>query len=164
MLRNFPRVRRWEETDDVLQNTMLRLTRTLQEIPVHSVRDYVRLASTQIRREIIDLAKHHFGPLGLGANYHTPGERDGADSPSGPEQAEDSPSNEPEKLAAWAEWHQRMEELPDEEREVVDLLWYHGLTQLESAAILGISLSTVQRRWQAARIRLVQHFAGEPPT
>jgi len=34
MLRGFPKVHRWEQTDDVLQNAALRLHRTLQQLPV----------------------------------------------------------------------------------------------------------------------------------
>ena len=32
MLRDFPGVHRWEETDDVLQNAVLRLCRALEEV------------------------------------------------------------------------------------------------------------------------------------
>jgi RNA polymerase sigma-70 factor (ECF subfamily) len=46
--------------------------------------------------------------------------------------------------------------LPDEEREVVNLLFYGGLTQQEAARVLGVSLRTVKRRWQSARCRLYE--------
>jgi RNA polymerase sigma-70 factor (ECF subfamily) len=47
-----------------------------------------------------------------------------------------------------------VDSLPDEEREVVQLLWYEGLRQPEAAVVLGISLATLKRRWQVARLRL----------
>jgi len=34
--------------------------------------------------------------------------------------------------------------------------------QDEAAELLGVSLSTVKRRWQAARLRLMAAFEGEP--
>jgi RNA polymerase sigma-70 factor (ECF subfamily) len=37
---------------------------------------------------------------------------------------------------------------------VVQLLWYEGLRQPEAAVVLGISLATLKRRWQVARLRL----------
>lgn len=49
-----------------------------------------------------------------------------------------------------------MEALPEEEREVVNLLWYEGMSQPEAADLLGISSRTVLRRWHAARLKLFQ--------
>lgn len=46
--------------------------------------------------------------------------------------------------------------MADEQREIVNLLWYEGLSQPEAAAVLGVSLATVKRRWQAARLALYQ--------
>ena len=51
-----------------------------------------------------------------------------------------------------------VEPLPDDEREVFALVWYHDLSQAEAADVLGVSVRTVIRRWQAARIRLQQGF------
>ena len=62
MLRGFPRVQRWEQTDDVLQNALLRLRRALEKTSPESVRSFVNLAAVQIRRELIDLARHYDGP------------------------------------------------------------------------------------------------------
>src|SRR5947209_20380976 len=52
MLRDFPGVHRWEETDDVLQNSFLRLSRALGELQLPTVADFFRLAAVQIRREL----------------------------------------------------------------------------------------------------------------
>jgi len=67
-LRGFPAVARWEQTDDVLQNALVRLTRALETEKPKSVLGFVGLAATQMRRELIDLARHYRGPEGLGAN------------------------------------------------------------------------------------------------
>jgi DNA-directed RNA polymerase specialized sigma24 family protein len=39
-------------------------------------------------------------------------------------------------------------------REVVDLLWYEGLSQTEAAEVLGVAAITLKRRWAEARLRL----------
>jgi RNA polymerase sigma-70 factor (ECF subfamily) len=57
-------------------------------------------------------------------------------------------------LAQWTEFHRVIERLPDKERQVVDLLFYHGLSQAEAADVLAIDTSTVKRRWRAARLTL----------
>src|SRR3954468_524031 len=71
MLRRHPHVRRWEETDDLLQAALMRLHRSLAEVRPGDVRHLDNLAAAQIRRELIDLARRHHGPEGLGANHHT---------------------------------------------------------------------------------------------
>src|SRR5437870_4454184 len=60
----------------------------------------------------------------------------------------------PADLARWEAFHEEVNRLPEEEREVFNLLYYAGRTQEEAAAILDISASTVFRRWTAARLTL----------
>ena len=74
MFHGYPNLRRWEQTDDVFQNSMVRLHRALANVRVESVRHFFKLGAVQIRRELLDLAKHHFGPEGGGANHHTDGQ------------------------------------------------------------------------------------------
>jgi RNA polymerase sigma-70 factor (ECF subfamily) len=170
MLRRYPRVRRWEETDDVLQNVSLRLYRTLEQVTPTSVRDFVRLASLNIRRELLDLVRHYYGPRGLGAHHAaTPrpgGDTLAVDSSSSPERRQDreaAETDDPSRLEAWTELHSQAGQLPEDEREVFDLLWYQGLTQAEAAELLGVNERTVKRRWQAARLHLFDALRGEMP-
>lgn len=146
MLRGYPTVKRWSETDDVLQNAMLRLHRSLAEVRPDSPRQFYGLAATQIRRELIDLARHFNGPKGIGANHHT--------DDGNAIEAKPSENVEPENLESWTEFHEAVEALPEDQREVVSLLWYEDMSQPEAAEILGISLATLKRRWQAARLAL----------
>ena len=163
MLRRYPRVRRWEETDDVVQNVVLRLHRALEQIQPATVRDFLRLAALNIRRELLDLVKHYYGPEGAGAHHATtPAPKDDTHPDPGREPA--GRTHDPERLAAWAEFHRQVEALPADEREVFDLLWYEGLSQTEAAELLGVSERTVQRRWQAARLALYDALHGELPT
>ena len=57
----------------------------------------------------------------------------------------------------------RSRSLEDEDREIFDLLWYQGLTQVEAARILGLSERQVNRRWMAARLRLADALGGQLP-
>jgi RNA polymerase sigma-70 factor (ECF subfamily) len=162
-LHRYPRVRRWEQTDDVLQNVCLRLDRTLREVTPEDARAFLRLASLNIRRELLDLIKHYYGPRGQGAKHATnAGPPDESAPPDGRLQVADV-AGEPARLAAWSEFHQAVERLPNEEREAFDLLWYQGLTQAEAAEVLGVAERTVKRRWQAARLHLFEALHGELP-
>ena len=163
MLKGYPNVHRWEQTDDVLQNAGIRLHRTLQQMPVQTPLDFFRLAALNIRRELLDLAKHYYGPRGQGAHHATwgPGDSSATGSDSGP--APHDPSDDPARLAAWGEFHERIGSLPDEERAVFDLIWYQGLSQAEAAELLNVSERTIKRRWQAARLKLHEALEGEMP-
>jgi RNA polymerase sigma-70 factor (ECF subfamily) len=164
MLRDFPGVHRWEQTDDVLQNAALRLSRALREVQPPTVADFFRLAAVQIRRELIDLARRCAGPEGLGAHHASiAGAGTGRESlaAAGPNPADTT--RDPDRLAAWTDFHRQVESLPAEEREAFDLLFYQGLSQAEAATVLDVSERTIKRRWQAARLLLVQTLGGKMP-
>jgi RNA polymerase sigma-70 factor (ECF subfamily) len=160
MLRDFPSVQRWEETDDVFQNAALRLCRALHEVQPETVADFFRLAAVQIRRALLDLARIYSGAHGLGA-HHASNDRPGKarSSRSNPPDT----TRDPNRLAAWTEFHREAELLPVEERAVFDLLFYQGLTQAEAAAVLGVAEITIKRRWRAVRMRLVQALGDRLP-
>ena len=158
MLQGYARVRRWEETDDVLQNALVRLYRTMKDVPPQSVADFLRLAALNIRRELLDLAKHYYGPHGHGAHHVTLGP-----DQEGPPEAPGHPSLDPGRLDVWGEFHEQVERLPDGERAVFDLLWYQGLSQAEAAAVLAVNERTIKRRWQSARLKLHDALRGELP-
>jgi RNA polymerase sigma-70 factor (ECF subfamily) len=161
MLKGYPTVQRWEQTDDVLQNAVLRLRRALEGVTPATVREYFGLAALQVRRELVDLVRHYYGPLGQGAHHLTEaGHPEGG--PNAPEPGD--LTGDPGRLAAWAEFHRQIGALPADEREVVELLWYQGLSQAEAAAVMGISERTVQRHWQSARLRLRAALGDALPT
>ncbi|MBL9124304.1 MAG: sigma-70 family RNA polymerase sigma factor, partial [Planctomycetaceae bacterium] len=58
--------------------------------------------------------------------------------------------------------YEAIAKLPDDEREVVDLVWLHELSQAEAATLLGITLRTVGRRWRRARLRLFAQLRDSP--
>ena len=162
MLRRYPGVRRWEQTDDVVQNAVLRLWQCLDAVKPASVRSFINLAAVQIRRELIDLARHYDGPHGPGRHHAGQGGPYGSGGPPGPpDTAIDT--DDPARLADWTEFHHQVEALPGEEREIFDLLWYQGLPQAEAAALLGITERVVRYRWRAARLKLHERLGGRFP-
>jgi RNA polymerase sigma factor (sigma-70 family) len=162
MLKGFGRVKRWEQTDDVVQNSLLRLYRTLADVQPADAVEFYRLAALNIRRELLDLSRHYYGPRGLGANY--------ASVEKGPDQSQAgrgfdqaAVDDDPGRLAAWTAFHAQVEELPDDEKAVFDLLWYQELSQAEAATLLNVSERTIKRRWASARLRLHEVLRGKLP-
>jgi RNA polymerase sigma-70 factor (ECF subfamily) len=136
MMKPFRRLYRWEESDDVFQHAMLRLHRSLENVKPESVAQFFALAATHIRRVLLDMARHYFGPEGPGTYQHLDG---------------DAASDEPDSPQKWTEFYETLDTLPSEERAVVDLLWFEGLTQAEAAVVLETSERTIKRRWYSAR-------------
>lgn len=160
MLRGYPHLRRWEDTSDVFQTAAIRLYQSLSEVRPDSVRSFFGLAATQIRRTLIDLARHHFGPQGQAAKHHSDA---GASHGEGIVESEPATTERPETLASWAEFHEAVERLADREREVFELVWYGGMSQQDIALLLRISVPTVQRRFRTARRHLVAALDSDCP-
>lgn len=150
MLLRFPRVARWAEKDDVLQNASLRLIRALGEVRPDSMRAFYALASTQIRRELLDMTKSLYGPHGDAAHYISldPNDSDARRKMDPAFPQEDS------ELERWCNFHEQVDSLPAEEREVVGVIFYQGWKQDEIANMFGVHLRTVQRWWKSALRKL----------
>ena len=59
MLHKFPGVKRYEDTADLVQESMIRLLRSLREVSPTNTREFFGLAAEQIRRQLLDLLKRH---------------------------------------------------------------------------------------------------------
>jgi RNA polymerase sigma factor (sigma-70 family) len=157
MLRDFPRLRHWVDTSDVLQGAITRLLCSLRSVHPTSTRDFFNLAATQIRRELLDLVRRfHCRPDARAVHqneggddlFHQVPSHDGASS---------------DDLELWATFHERVEQLPVEEREVVGLMFYHGWTHAQIAELFSVDERTIRRRWRSACRRLNEALGGRLP-
>jgi RNA polymerase sigma-70 factor (ECF subfamily) len=156
MLRGFPNVRRWADTDDVLQSALMRLLHTLQATQPESTRHFVNLSALHIRRELLDLARHYRNRL------DAPGGAGGEEG-QGAAEVPDPGNDLAGDLDLWSAFHEQVERLPAEEREVVGLTFYHGWTQAQIAELFGVDERTVRRRWRAAALKLTEALGGRLP-
>ncbi len=159
MLRNCPRGGRWQEPEDLVQDTLLRLVQSLGQIEIRSVREFFGLASLHMRRELIDLARRC--PR-LESDFHSWPRNPGPDASQQSFQPEDSAAAAGD-LDAWSAFHEAVEKLPAVEREVVGLLFYHDHTQAEAGEILQCSERQIRRHWQSACSRLHAAVKGQLP-
>lgn len=162
---DFERLGRWEQTDDILQNASLRLFDSLRSVTLADERHFYRLAALQIRREMVDLCRHYQGPLGVGANHHTQRRQANAEKSAAPpayDQAE--VSADPRRMHEWGEFHRCVGELPEKEREVFEMLWYHELSQQEVAELTGLSTRQIKRIWRSAKLQLHDRLQGDVPS
>lgn len=162
MRRSFPNVPgRLADSDDVFMGAICRLIRSLENLdpPPASTREFFAIAATCIRSELLDLARHYGSQRRRGDRAAVPiGEDSGGEvgHPAAP--TEDAPM-----LERWTRFHQAVEQLPAEEREVVGLKFYHGWTEEEIAELFSVSPRTIRRRWASAGARLVEALGGAMP-
>lgn len=164
MTRGFPQVRRWDETDDVVQGASLRLARALDAVVPTDARHLLNLIATQVRRELIDLARRYAGAESF-ARYHETnlGHVDGQEIFRS-DAAEDPANADTETVNSWTRFHEVADTLDDEDRELFNLVWYLGLGQEQVAKTLGCSVRTIARRWDVVKQRLVAQLKGQAPT
>lgn len=166
MLRNYPLVHAYEQTDDVFQKAVLRLCRALKAITPKSTSALFGLSSVQIRRELLNLARHYRSRPDLlhrasAVDWHP----DGAIPTlvNTPQFESPRSDNELELLDQWAAFHDAAAALPEPRREAFDLIWYQGLSCEEVARIQQVSSRTVRNRWNAARQAIYEALDGNLP-
>ena len=165
MLARFPKVRRWDDTDDVFQNAAMRLHRALAETRPESPRAMMALAATQLHRELIDLARRYSGPMSFAANHATGVARPPAAAESSSDGAAgvEAAAAPEEPLDRWTQFHDAIAALPGELREVFHLVWYLGADQRSIAQLLDCSERTVKSRWREAREAVRAALDDTPP-
>jgi RNA polymerase sigma factor (sigma-70 family) len=151
MLRAFPTVQGQTQTEDVLQGCLVRLLNALRSLVPKDTREFYGLAAVQVRRELLDLARQFARrpatARGEPGNLAEVAERREA----------------PEDLEMWCRFHQEVENLPVEQREVFGLAFYHGWTQGQMAQLLGVDERTIRRHWRNATLRLAETLGSRLP-
>lgn len=155
MFHQYPSLRPWIQTDDVFIEVQDRMNRTLKNIPVKSARGYFSLATQQLRYALIDLWRKYVGPHGV-RQPHPLGEMGTQEEVNG---ANIDSRIEQEDLLDWAEIHEWISQLPEEEKLAFELLWYQGLNHKEAANLLNISESMLCRNWQRARLHFQEKYS-----
>ena len=128
------------DTTDVANEVALGLYQVLDEVRPATVNDFFHLAAQRVRWLLLNRARQTDR-----LRSHLRDQRP----------VEGTESSGEEALPATLEaLYQQIESLPEKEREVVDLLCFHGLSRGEAAALLGVTERSVRRYWAAARVKL----------
>jgi RNA polymerase sigma factor (sigma-70 family) len=138
------------ETDELLDGVVAGLITALQKVQPQTVRQFFALANQHMRWQLNDLARLLDSRPSLIAY-----------SESGvlaPPQSNDSCLSQDARRMLVA-----IEGLPPEDREVFELVRIQGLSNTETAAVVGVSVKTVQRRLNHARLLLAQLLADLHP-
>ncbi len=139
---------RKERTGHTLQSTALVHEAYMRLVDQRHARlenrnHFFAVASQAMRRVLVDHARRHQAGKRIGAN-------DKVSLENAPELAIESNY----EILAVNQALERLSEIKPEHAELVELRYFGGLTNPEAAAVQGVSLATVERRWQVARIWL----------
>ena len=104
---------------------------------------------------LLDLARFFARREKAGLRPDDPRDPEDSSVRSGPQ---DMRTDDPDELEKWCHFHEEVEKLPVQEREVVSLIYYHGWKQAEIANLFDIAERTVRRRWESAMIHLRDTF------
>ena len=126
--------------DELLGAVVVRLLKALREARPETVREFFALANQHMRWELNDLARRLDNQPAVGELY------EGI--------ALSTPSSASKLSPSALRMLQAIDDLPEEEREVFDLVRIQGMTQVETAEVLGVSKKTVQRRLDRAMLTL----------
>ena len=150
---SFPALRCRHDLDSVVHESWLRLAQALDKVEPPTVADFFRLAAFKVRQVLLDMAerdRHREREVG----------RENATCDSGVSDSPAGLTHNPERLALWAEFHERVSALPKEERTVFEMHYYLGLPQSEIARVLELPPRKVSYLWVAATDKLARYLSG----
>jgi RNA polymerase sigma-70 factor (ECF subfamily) len=132
------------QLDELLDAVVERLLKAMREVRPQTVREFFALANQHMRWELNDLARrldHQPAAVELSEwMVSAPLTNGSALSPDGRRMLE------------------AIDNLPEEEREVFELVRIQGLPQTEVAGVLGVSAKTVQRRLNRSLLLLAKEL------
>jgi RNA polymerase sigma-70 factor (ECF subfamily) len=138
------------QTDELLGGVVAGLLTALRKVHPQTVRQFFALANQHMRWQLNDLARL------LDEQPRTaPLAESGIASPLN---SSDSCLGQDARRMLAA-----IESLPEDEREVFELVRIQGLSHAEAAGIVGVSVKTVQRRLNRARLLLAEQLADLRP-
>ena len=117
-----------------------RLLKAMRAARPQTVREFFGLANQHMRWELNDLARRLDSQPAVGELYE-------GIALSTPSSVSNLSPNGLRMLEA-------VDDLPEEEREVFDLVRIQGMTQVEAGEVLGVSNKTIQRRLNRALLML----------
>jgi RNA polymerase sigma-70 factor (ECF subfamily) len=138
------------EADELLGGVVERLLTALRAVRPQTVRQFFALANQHMRWQLNDLARR-LDERPRAAALSEPGVA------APPDSSDSCLSQDARRML------QAIEGLPEDEREVFDLVRIQGLTHAEAAGVVGASTKTVQRRLNRARLLLAEQLADLRP-
>lgn len=152
LLRRYPRLTRPPlnlQAEEMLSAVVERLLKAMREVHPETPRQFFALVNRHMRWELNDLARRLDQQTRAQGLY---------------EDAVPAPETSGSVLGPDAiRMLEAIENLPDEEREVFELIRIQGISQSEAAELIGVSVKTVQRRLNRGLLTLTEQLGDLRP-
>lgn len=151
MLRKFPKVKRWVDTKDVVQDASLALWKRLQRTPPPAdPQQYVGLCAIEVHHRLLDLARKFGGPQSF-ASKHQTNHRPGADGRRSVFEEQGVVDTAKEELENWRLVYETLAKQPPRSAQAFRLVHLLGLKSRQAAEQLGVDRKTVDRDLAAVK-------------
>ena len=132
------------QPDEMLDAVVERLLKAMCKVRPKTVREFFGLANQHMRWELNDLARR-LDEKAVSVEFQD-------QMVSAPTTGDSLLSSDGRRML------ETIDKLPEEEREVFELVRFQGLTQPEAAELIGVSAKTVQRRLSRALLQLTREL------
>jgi RNA polymerase sigma-70 factor (ECF subfamily) len=163
--KSYHRLRSHYDTASIVSETYMRLRSALESVQASAasrdapmnVADFFRLVASKTHQVCIDLVRK--AQVRMKAVV-VPAAKPGEESMVGVEQMAVSDETDTSLLALWGEFHESVNKLPDEQKEVFQMCFYLDMKRAEVAQVLGLHPKEASRRWLAATEALKDTLAS----
>lgn len=157
-------VRRWEQTDDVVQGVLERVSRALDRHDITSPKAFFTLAANHVHWELKTLRDKYLAQKSIASHHETDTPPIANDATRLANGRTANAVAAPDTFAEMSRLLDSVDKLTAADREMIDLVVFLGLTQQQAADHLGIALATFKRRYIEARLRLEQGMPSREAT
>lgn len=149
------------KTEQLFGQSVEQLRHSLEGTELRNAEHFLTQAAGSIRGELLHLAARCSDSIRIGDASGS------ADPDDAAGQSEDSSTVKAlavsgciDDVARWSAFHDGIDRLPDSERAIVDLLWYHKLSRGDAAEVLNCTENAVRKQWRRARILFAEQLNG----
>ena len=145
VLTSFPAASGRHDVESIVHDLYLKMVAAFDagQVPLNTT-EFLRFAAFKLRNLLLDESRRAAVRRAKGIDEFDPG----------------TSAGEPGLLAQWTEFHTRVGALPDDERQVVELCYYLGVSQAEVAEQLDIHPRKVSRLMASAVGKLEKYLPG----
>jgi len=151
---SFSRLKNHHDVTSIVHDAWINLDKALDSVDLKTEADFLRFMAHKIRQVLLTFATRA-RPIELNRRVS---DSSSADSSASSQDQPSDRSNDPPTLAEWTEFHERVNLLPDMQRDIFAMHYYTEIPQSRIAELLGIPPKQVSRLWIAATESLAEDF------
>jgi RNA polymerase sigma factor (sigma-70 family) len=149
-LKKFPTLQRSMSPEEIVQSQLLKsIDCAIHEVRPQTAQHLLSLVSRHIRYQLLSLIRKQK----IQSERFVSLQNSAGEGVRSFDQI-DTRSNEQQKLKKWERFQEKVDELPEDLRTVIDLIYFQGLSQKKAAEVLDVTDRTIRNRINSASEKL----------